>query len=319
MNTPKNQHYVPQFLLRNFRINSKNQIYAFDKTEEKSFKTNIRNIASENKFYNFLFEGFEASIEPFLSSFEGRLSALFNKILEEKNLTKITEEEKTLISWFILAQFFRSKFQKLNLEKMNNIINKRRESMGAKKHEPLTDNDITVLISKSTLKSYEYIPLLLSKSWHLFKAPENNPFFISDNPITLQNYKKFGPYGNLGLAVPGIEIYLPLSKNLALGFFCKSHEEIFWDIYKKVYDLKKQAPSLLNNLNMSLEQLENYKRSYNDGEPINMLSENIENFNYLQTMFSTRYIFSSNDNFSLIEKMISDNVKFKEPFTMKVG
>ena len=34
-----------------------------------------------------------------------------------------------------------------------------------------------------------------------------------------------GPFrGNLGLAVPGIEIYLPISSTMMLGFFCCSHE-----------------------------------------------------------------------------------------------
>jgi len=49
----KNEHYVPQFILKNFTVGNGKQIYVFDKHDEKSFKTNIRNIAAETGFYNF--------------------------------------------------------------------------------------------------------------------------------------------------------------------------------------------------------------------------------------------------------------------------
>ena len=49
----KNQHYVPQFILRNFTVGDGKQIHVFDKQDEKSFRTNIRNIAAETGFYNF--------------------------------------------------------------------------------------------------------------------------------------------------------------------------------------------------------------------------------------------------------------------------
>lgn len=46
----KNQHYVPQFYLKYFADNDK--LYVFDKINKKSFLTNVRNIASENYFYD---------------------------------------------------------------------------------------------------------------------------------------------------------------------------------------------------------------------------------------------------------------------------
>ena len=44
--------------------------------------------------------------------------------------------------------------------------------------------------------------------------------YISDNPLVMHNQKDFGPYGNIGLAVPGIEIYYPLSPNTILAYMC---------------------------------------------------------------------------------------------------
>jgi uncharacterized protein DUF4238 len=46
----RRQHYVPQFLLRNFAVAAnENQIQAFDKTSSKSYCTNIANVAAENR------------------------------------------------------------------------------------------------------------------------------------------------------------------------------------------------------------------------------------------------------------------------------
>ena len=47
----KVQHYVPQFLLRNFGNGKKDQLWGFyDKTSDRSFPTNAKNVASESRF-----------------------------------------------------------------------------------------------------------------------------------------------------------------------------------------------------------------------------------------------------------------------------
>ncbi|MEX2310915.1 MAG: DUF4238 domain-containing protein, partial [Rhodospirillales bacterium] len=52
---PEVQHYVPKFYLRGFlrEPSKKQQICVFDKHEEKSFVSNISNIAGETSFYEF--------------------------------------------------------------------------------------------------------------------------------------------------------------------------------------------------------------------------------------------------------------------------
>ena len=44
-------HYVPQFLLKNFSVDpNKPQVWAYDKSTGRSFRTNVRNIAAEKGF-----------------------------------------------------------------------------------------------------------------------------------------------------------------------------------------------------------------------------------------------------------------------------
>lgn len=46
-----NQHYVPQSYLKNF-TNSGSQIFVFNKFEQRSFPSNVKNVASERFFYD---------------------------------------------------------------------------------------------------------------------------------------------------------------------------------------------------------------------------------------------------------------------------
>ena len=51
-NTPKKQHYVPQFLLRNFATENTEKLFTFDKQQDKIFSTTVKDSASEKGFYN---------------------------------------------------------------------------------------------------------------------------------------------------------------------------------------------------------------------------------------------------------------------------
>lgn len=62
-----------------------------------------------------------------------------------------------------------------------------------------------------------------NKDLLLFEASEGQEFILGDNPVAMQNSRDFGPYGSIGLAVPGIEIYLPISGRYTLGYWCPTH------------------------------------------------------------------------------------------------
>ena len=53
MTIAKLQHYVPQFLLRNFGNGNNDQIWVYDKAASHCFSINTKHIASERRFYDF--------------------------------------------------------------------------------------------------------------------------------------------------------------------------------------------------------------------------------------------------------------------------
>lgn len=89
--------------------------------------------------------------------------------------------------------------------------------------EPLTEDRLKQLHLRNTQDMLGKFALVIGgKDMLLARPAENDSFYIGDNPVVLSNRLDFGPYGNIGLGVKGIEIYLPLSSNLLLCAFCPS-------------------------------------------------------------------------------------------------
>lgn len=43
------------------------------------------------------------------------------------------------------------------------------------------------------------VPFFLKKRWVHFETTRKDPYYISDNPVTMHNDLDHGPYGNIGL------------------------------------------------------------------------------------------------------------------------
>ena len=69
----------------------------------------------------------------------------------------------------------------------------------------------------------------------LLSSKETSPLLIGDSPLIRTNTFNNSEYrGTTGLASPGVEVYLPLSPTLALGFMCPSIREVMRDLIRKM-------------------------------------------------------------------------------------
>lgn len=100
-----------------------------------------------------------------------------------------------------------------------------------------------------------------------------------------------GPYGNIGLAVRGIEIYFPLSKTLALGMFCPSHEEEFKKTYEKYKLIKRLDPELGSRSIKDGSYIEQIMNGFLKKKTVPYKAESVVNHNSLQVYFSSRFVF----------------------------
>lgn len=318
MTEAKIQHYVPKFLLRNFGTGKKDHVWVFDKNSGRTFQTNAKNVASENRFYDFELNGESHSIEHGLSVIESHAKIVIDKILHEDSLSSLNSLEKANLASFLAIQFIRTKSFRLQWAELPKILRKKIDGMGidvapdsqaASLIQDPTENQIKLDCTRMILDAPKMFgPHFLDKAWILAKTTNNHPFIISDNPISLQNQIDMGPYGNLGLAVRGIEVYLPLSSTRALAMWCPS---LVSQIMKSAETLRRIPKAILEKKFGNSEGILAIDTAVRTGSTLMYEPQHVINFNALQVSRSERYLFSIKNEFSLAEKMISDHPQLR--------
>lgn len=320
----KIQHYVPQFVLKNFSSGKKPQVFVYDKHTRKTFKSHVKNVASENGFYDLNFEGRDLTIEPALSDIESNAAPLLKKITKEESLAWLSPEERSFLSYFFAIQFVRTKQHRIMWENLTEGLVGALRTKGLNQEDlegysVQTEEEIKFAGIQSVLKSDEYAVHFHDKCWILLKTTKENPFYISDNPICFQNMNDFGFRGNIGLSVKGIEIYFPINSNLAIAMYCKSIEEEIRSGYKIYQKLLFSNPILAAQQIKDPVGLEQIVAGITEGKVVPSKPENVININSLQVRYSSRFVFSTENKFSLVEEMLRDNPELKDGPRMKVN
>jgi len=288
------QHYVPQFLLRNFRASAKPKIWAYDKTTGKTFETNVRNIAGEREFYDLTVGDATLSMEEGLSKLETQAGAAIDRIISARSLGGLSEDDRVLLAVFVSTQMQRGPNQRESMLALNQDLRrvlKGRFGIEEGDFPELTPEEAKAMTMKSLTEPQKFAAHILNKAWLMFETTPAHPFFIGDNPVALQNNTEGkGPFrGNLGLAVRGIEIYLPVSSTLALAFFCRPHEEMIRDGVERMRTTMVRDPSHP----MGFGNLLNWRGASRTGIPLPSSPDNVLNHNSLQVQYAERYVFST--------------------------
>lgn len=312
------QHYVPRFLLKNFTHGKKPKIFAYDKWNDNRFQTNIKNVAVENGFYDIEFEDKLLTLEPGLAHLEANASKIINKVIKDKRIKELNESEVVILAMFLSVQFVRTKEHRLRFEHFGKLIVDKLRNFGATDEniEELTGEKIGVPEGKyfglkSVIGANSFVPYFLNKELVLFETVLKQPFFISDNPITLHNEIDHGFHGNLGLGVRGIEIYMPISSTLCLGLLCPTIAEEFRKGHENIEILDRIAPNLADSILTNSAAARAFCEGMVHGTPLKVNEDNVTMFNSLQVMYSSRYVYCETDSFELVEQMIRDKEKYR--------
>lgn len=267
----RNQHYVPQMFLKNFS-SRKSHIWLYDKEAKKNNWSVIKErpitkVASEDYFYDKVKNSRSDSYEYQLGKIEKEVAPIILKIIQTEDISSITKTEKETLSVFVAQQLLRTKFKLQYFKSESEKMLEIFKSFGAK-DEDLNYKEIWFDMLDSAPR---FSKSIFNKVWCIGKSNCESLFYSSDNPVVLQNSSVHSEHrGVLGLDSHGVEIYLPLNSKLILCFFCEK---------------------LLNNFSGKTPIIE-----YN--------FENILNVNALQVFQSSRYVFSSTNDFSMIDKDI---------------
>lgn len=311
------QHYVPKFLLKRFASGKGRALWAFDKSTGRSFKTHVKNVAAEHGFYDLLDEDKLLSLEPSLSQLETKTAAIVQGLLSNPTLSELTDASRDVLASFMAVQFVRTKEHRLRFEHLSDSIRQKLKEGGTPDEqirrltydEGLTDPAKVHGLS-SILEAGAYIPYFAEKDWILFQSPSATPFYISDNPIALHNLNDFGPYGNLGLAVPGIHIYLPLSPSISLGVFCKSITTSIRQLGSRIQRIDMERPGFADAALPGAVHTRAMFKALTNGSVVPTSREMAEHMNSLQVTFSSRYVFSQTDDFTVVRTMLASNPNY---------
>jgi hypothetical protein len=318
----KLQHYVPRFLLTNFSTGKRSHIWAYDKHRSVRFRANVKNLAAEKGFYDHENGEGRISFESVLSSLESKAAKIIARLVRAKHLGELKADDRSLLSAFFAVQFVRTKEYRNRYDALIESLVQRLRESGMSEEEIRRDcegpGELKLSQLKSIVNAEKFVPFFFGKTWVLHETKRSAPFYISDNPITLHNQKQFGPYGNLGLAVPGIEIYIPLCPTLGLGMICPTYGEECRKGYDNFRMMDQMQPGLADALLKDAKGARAFSEAVVNGTPSRLMPENLMMLNSLQVIYSSRFVFSETDDFSLVEKMIKDNEKYRRGLGIEV-
>ena len=158
---------------------------------------------------------------------------------------------------------------------------------------------------------------LLNKTWLLFETKPAVPFYISDNPVALQNEdaSRKPVRRNLGVAVRGIQIYLPMSNTLVLAFFCRSHETMIRDGVARMSTSLARDPDMPLGFARCSRRCARFRRrayQFTAGER--------RKRNWLQVVVRRRgIVLSSKPDFGLVDEMIDGDPNLRCGRRLQVG
>lgn len=304
MNIAILQHYVPQFLLRNFKskptINNKNaKFFVYDKSNDRQFLSPIKSTGGERYFYEVKAEGEEFSIEEKLGTYEASTAPIIKKIIDNNSLKSLTRKEKMILSKFIALQFLRGPAIRNRLSELEELLEikfnffEEFNFQRPTEHESKRNHCEIVLNGVNRLSPYLY-----NKDWILCES-NTSSLIIGDNPVVMHNTFNDGT----SLMNEGVEVYLPISPRYSLLILCGS-------VRKKIaksLSIKTKNPSA----KPLIQNLRNYVQTFKRKGTIHMNSENIEFINSLQVIHSERFLYSHESKFDLPRLMISENEKFR--------
>lgn len=229
----KKQHYVPQFYLREFS-NNKRQIWVFDKKTQRSFQTNISNVASESGFYDLPSTGITRDdnqvVENALSEIEGGCRNAIRDLVTEADskhyFTPGPSERNKGVALFLYLQVvrtsgFRNSYQHLMSEIASKLgVPPEQVSLGS---EMIALEHAALMFSSPLLEQLLWV--FLDHMWLMSLNENPQPLMTSDSPVCL--VPKSEPPMNLGngFGSPGVVVQVPLSSRHLLTLYERSFYE----------------------------------------------------------------------------------------------
>jgi hypothetical protein len=242
-------HYVPQYYLKGFSAAKEELLWVYDKLDRRKFRTQVKNIANENRFYSPAIERYLANV------IEGPANSVL-KAIREKNL--LTDDDKRLLAEYMAVmwkrvpqgkQLFRDTApavaQKLSARYDSDLdtvassepdkaafVVKRRAEIGEiiKKYSEDPPKDIWLDIIPPE-RSPHVVAAIKTMTWTFLTFEEEPAFLTCDNPLFY--------FRSIGVGNPDSEISFPISCHVTLlatwrSDLCQDYMPVTQQIVKEI-------------------------------------------------------------------------------------
>jgi len=310
---PISQHIVPQLLLRGFTDPATGEIWVYDKLTDNVFKSGTAGIGAEKGFYDYKVKGVVVSIDPGITKLERAADPILKSIISSRSIAGLPASDRALVSIFAAVQMMRGRRVRESVKSLGDTIVKEFRERGIdptniKNFREVTEEDARLISMKLVISAAtKFAPYIYDKTWLLYQTSPPYTFWISDNPITLHNNNRDPFRGNLGIGVKGIQINLPIASDLSLAFYCHTTMEQFRKDYLKFKALSLLNPRLAARSFRDPLFNETLMRGLEEGSAVTLPDSSVIHLNSLQVYFSARFVYSINNNFNLVRRMIADD------------
>lgn len=228
----KNQHWIPQFYLRNFSPDGIHS-YCYLLKKKTSYWCKISNICSADYFYGKNQVAIE--LEKILSGLERVHARILQKITDERSLEIISEERNklSLCMFLLLTNKRNTTAKKEILDIANHLFDIMKPSIveiKEFKEMDITREDLDNFRIGRDAPNFEAMWVAMSYPWSIFDLKPillinktKRSFVTSDSPVVFYNY--LDSYIELndisldGYISQGLVLFLPLSEKITLCLF----------------------------------------------------------------------------------------------------
>lgn len=309
------------------------QVHVLDKTDDRTFRTASENILLGRDFNTFNDGDMALSLEGGMGKIETRAAEVVQTLRASRTLDALSTEDRAAICVFAALQRLRGVGLRAQILDMDTQLRAMLRASGDDPdlipqlnggQDPEQVKLTALLLIRNNLDVFA--KSLALKAMFLIEPPASRTFLLGDSPVVMANSVDHGPYGNLGFDVEGIELYLPVAPDLAIGFWCPSLV-VFMETALKQCEtsLRNTAaaamlgvgPQVLQLRQMRADLASRERRIREDlanigaGTPVRYDPDNLDYLNSLQIAHAERHVLSHDGDFSLVRRMISDNPAFR--------
>lgn len=238
----KNQHYVPQFYLRNFSYDgNKKEIGVFNIPNSIYVKRSpIKTQASKDFFY-----GKDGSIENKLSIREGKYAVAVQNVIEKKDFPKFPHQDFADLIEFVLISKLRNPIFIEGIKEAQEFINEGYKNLPSRLNQERHKEVIESLFSHASISGATCADL----DFKILTNSTNIPFFVSDNPIICYNQfleSRNWKFGKTAIGCTGLQIFIPLNPKLCLFLF----DSYIYNVGNRLNQLTVRSSADIDQINM---------------------------------------------------------------------